>query len=190
MTVQDTETSERIRAALLGVLREKPWDKVRMSELARLSGTSRQNLYRYYHSREEILRAVFDDMFEEFYETAEPYLKEFDSDLAYTVNLLAYTVTWNHREDFVTLAGCEADALLVQLLKQYFQRLIGALLRYRGIRPANPEQLEVITDLLSGGTFQALKRWALGGMKQTPEEMARIHAGFFNADIIRMIEQG
>lgn len=190
MTVQDTETSERIRAALLGVLREKPWDKVRMSELARLSGTSRQNLYRYYHSREEILRAVFDDMFEEFYETAEPYLKEFDSDLAYTVNLLAYTVTWNHREDFVTLAGCEADALLVQLLKQYFQRLIGALLRYRGIRPANTEQLEVITDLLSGGTFQALKRWALGGMKQTPEEMARIHAGFFNADIIRLIEQG
>jgi AcrR family transcriptional regulator len=190
MTQQDTETSARIRSALLALLREKPWDKVRMSELARLSGTSRQNLYRYYHSRGEILRAVFDEMFEEFYETAEPYLKNFDSDIAYTVNLLAYTVTWNHREDFITLAGCGADPLLVQLLKQYFQRLIGALLRYRGIRPTNPEQLEVITDLLAGGTFQALKRWALRGMQQRPEEMARIHAGFFNADILRLIERG
>ena len=180
------DTASRIRQEFLALLDARPYDKISTKEIAEKAGVSRQTLYRHYRNKEEIIRAIFDDMFDEFYERAEPHFGTFDRNVAYAINILAYNVMAEHRESFMVLARSGADDIIYEQLRRYFRRLFGALLRHLNLTP-NTEQMEFILDLLAGGGFRVLKRWALEGMKQSPEEMARLHALFFGGGALGML---
>ena len=180
------DTAANIREHFLKLLEDKAYDKVSTKEIAESAGISRQTLYRHYGNKEEIIRAIFDDMFEVFYEQAEPHFSSLDQGVVFSLNLMAYTVMSNHKEAFMVLARSGADEIIYNQLRRYFRRFFGALLRHTDRTP-NEESMEYVLDMVAGGSIRALKRWALGGMKQSPQEMARIHATFFNNDSITLL---
>lgn len=58
------DSAALIRRSFIGLLAIKPYSKISFTELAKTSGMSRQNLYNYYRSKEELVKEVIEDQFD------------------------------------------------------------------------------------------------------------------------------
>ena len=185
----ENDVAERCQQAFLDLLGEQPFSALRMADVARRANTSRPSLYRHFHSKEELFRSAVDTLFEQFYDQAEPYLEHFEDSLSLAVNYLASSVAYQHRELIDVLLRAGADEIFVSQMRKYFARLLGTLLRQQPERKVRSEDVSLITALLAGACFAALKEWHRNGMLQSPRQMARVLAHLFNAQLLGLIEE-
>lgn len=184
---QDMGVEDRIKAAFLDVLVRTPFTKIRMAEVAKMAGTSRQNIYRYFSSKEEIFRAAVDDLFDEFYDKATPFLCDAESDFSYFFIYLVYSEVQKHSDVFLSMMRSEADEVLRQQMRRYYRRFVGKIVRDSNVEVTNIETLDYVGDLIVGSTYELMKRWVNTGMKESPQQMARTHSHFFNGKIVDLI---
>lgn len=187
--LKEHQTISRIKTAFIALLGAQSYSQVRMNEVAEKANTSRQNLYRYYRSKEEILRSIMEDVIDDFLGKASPHLKAFDKDFAYAVNYLAYQVVLENKASFDVVMNCGADDLVFSELRRLFVRILGNIIRTQQIEIRDQDHFELVMDLIVGGTYHVLKRWHALGMKQTPDEMAKLHSHFFNAQLVDLIRK-
>ncbi len=188
---EELPVEDRIKLAFLDVLIRTPFHKIRMAEVAKMSGTSRQNIYRYFSSKEEIFRAAADDLFDEFYEKATPFLQDAETDVSYFFIFLVYSEIQKHHEVFTSMMKSEADDVLRQQMRRYYRRFVGKIVRESKIEVKSVGMLDYIGDIAVGSTFELLKRWVGNGMEETPQQMARMHSHFFKgklADLLNINE--
>ena len=65
----NNDVNEKIRSAFLSLLSEKSYSKVTFKEVASVTGMTRQNLYYYYESKENVLEDVIEEFFDRLYQT-------------------------------------------------------------------------------------------------------------------------
>ena len=70
-TQENQIVRECIATALLQLMREKPFEAITVTELARRAGVSRTTYYRNFTSKEDILRASVDQIMDAFTKAAE-----------------------------------------------------------------------------------------------------------------------
>lgn len=187
-SMDSSDISVRCQQALVGLLQNQPYASVRMADIAAAADTSRPTLYRYYHSKEQLFRAVVDSLFEQFYDQAEPYLTQFEESLTLVVNYLASSVAYQHRDLIRTLLDSGADDIFVSQMRKYFARLLGTLLRQKPEQKFRNQDIDLVTALLAGACFAALKEWHHNGMQQSPRQMAKVLAHLFNAQLLELLE--
>lgn len=184
---QDLPVEDRIKVSFLDVLGRTDFNKIRMAEVAKMAGTSRQNIYRYYSSKEEIFQAAVDDLFDDFYEKATPFLMDAETDFSYFFIFLVYSEVQKHSDVFLSMMRSEADEILRQQMRRYYRRFVGKIIRAANIEVKEIDMLDYIGDIAVGSTYELLKRWVNTGMKESPQQMARIHSHFFNGKLIDIL---
>jgi len=184
---QDLPVEDRIKVSFLDVLGRTDFNKIRMAEVAKIAGTSRQNIYRYFSSKEEIFQAAVDDLFDDFYEKATPFLMDAETDFSYFFIFLVYSEVQKHSDVFLSMMRSGADDILRQQMRRYYRRFVGKIIRAANIEVKEIDMLDYIGDIAVGSTFELLKRWVNTGMKESPQQMARIHSHFFNGKLIDII---
>ncbi|OUS30166.1 hypothetical protein A9Q99_06720 [Gammaproteobacteria bacterium 45_16_T64] len=184
---QDMGVEDRIKAAFLDVLVKTPFTKIRMAEVAKMAGTSRQNIYRYFSSKEEIFRAAVDDLFDEFYDKATPFLCDAETDFSYFFIYLVYSEVQKHSDVFLSMMRAEADEVLRQQMRRYYRRFVGKIVRDSNVEVKSIETLDYVGDIIVGSTYELMKRWVSSGMKESPQQMARTHSHFFNGKIVDLL---
>ena len=180
---EELPVEDRIKSAFLDVLVRTPFHKIRMAEVAKMSGTSRQNIYRYFSSKEEIFRAAVDDLFDEFYEKATPFLQDTETDFSYFFIFLVYSEIQKYHDVFTSMLKSGADDILRQQMRRYYRRFVGKIVRESKVEVKSVDMLDYIGDIAVGSTFELLKRWVGNGMKESPQQMARMHSHFFNGKL-------
>lgn len=180
---EELPVEDRIKSAFLDVLVRTPFDKIRMAEVAKMAGTSRQNIYRYFSSKEEIFRAAVDDLFDEFYDKAVPFLRDAETDFSYFFVFLVYSEVQKHNHVFLSMMRSGAGDILQQQMRRYYRRFVGKIVREAKVEVKNVETLDYLGDIAVGSTFELLKRWLGNGMKESPQQMARMHTHFFNGKL-------
>lgn len=183
----DDDSTMRCQQAFIRLLADMPLASVRMAEVAAAAGVSRPTLYRHFHSKEQLFRAAVDSMFEQFYDQAEPYLTQYEDSLALALNFLASSVAFQHRPLIETLLRHGDDQLFVSQMRKYFARMLGTLIRHQPERRFRQIDLDLITAMLAGACFYALREWVANGMQQTPHEMARVLAHVFNGQLLALV---
>jgi AcrR family transcriptional regulator len=182
------DIAQRCQHAFLSLLEQQTFSAMRMADVAKLANTSRPTLYRHFHSKEQLFRASVDELFDQFYDQAEPYLEQFEDSLSLVVNFLASSVAFQQRALIQTLLSSGADDLFISQLRKYFARLLGTLLRQKEIKPIRQSDVDIITSMLAGACFYCLKEWENNGMQQSPKQMAKVLAHLFNGQLLSLIE--
>ena len=88
---------------------------------------------------------------------------------------------------FLSMMRSGADDILRQQMRRYYRRFVGKIIRAANIEVKEIDMLDYIGDIAVGSTFELLKRWVNTGMKETPQQMARIHSHFFNGKLIDIL---
>ena len=184
----DERTRTLIRQGFIRLAAAHGYRGVKMAEVAAEAGMSRQNLYRYYRNREELYRATLDELFDGFWQQAEPLFQNFDDSLSEQINLMAMVVARQHPDILSLLADPAQSDLSLSLLRRYFARVLGALLRQRGVQPVDRQQMEIVVSMVSGASLAGLRQWLAGDMQVPAPEMAKIMSHIFNGRLVELID--
>jgi AcrR family transcriptional regulator len=183
----DERTRGLIRQSFIALAATHGYRGVKMAEVAAGAGMSRQNLYRYYRNREELYRATLDELFDRFWLQAEPLFEHFDDSLSEQINLMAMVVAGQHPDIVRLLAEPAQQELSLTLLRRYFARVLGALLRQQGVHIADRERMDVAISMVSGASLGGLRRWVEGGMQLPAADMARLMSHVFNGRLVALL---
>jgi AcrR family transcriptional regulator len=178
-----------IRSAFIRLAAAHGYRGVKMAEVAAGAGMSRQNLYRYYRNREELYRATLDELFDRFWQGAEPLFENFDDSLSEQINLMAMVVVAQQPDILRLLADPSQHELSLSLLRRYYARVLGALLRQRGVQNLDRDRMDVIIAMVSGASLAGLRQWLEADMQVPAEQMARIMSHVFNGRLVELIDR-
>jgi len=166
-TGQTLYLKECLQNSYFTLLEEKPADSISISEIVKLAGVSRMSFYRYYQTKEDVVKQYINDSFNDFIGTIR-------HDLIKNPQAAA-TIFFSY---------FRSNKLRIKILiKQgqfhlFFESFSNFLLESNLVIDSNPdiadEDLKYYYEYASGGILNLAKSWVLGEMNESDEEMALI----------------
>jgi len=159
--------------ALLELLQEKPYNSITITEICDKAGLVRKTFYRHFTSKESVLVAVIDLMFQEFFE----YIS--DNNIGPDQMPLAYFTYWEQHNVFLhiliqnQLFGLLNDQYVLYL--EAMEHIIGTKHEYQ-----REIEKEYMRTMMAAGLWSILKKWIIRGCTESKEEMARMTLDFFD----------
>ena len=167
-----TRAEKDFMEALVGLMKEKPYSDITISELASRAGYDRKTYYRHFDSKDEVLQQyvalTFADMAGLMQEAGPMTIRS---------GFTAYFTFWEHHMDFLELLS--KNDLLHYLDKssdELLYEFVG-----RPVQPDIPETLQETTDLsrysyyfTAGGLKNVLREWISepAESRNPPEQVA------------------
>ena len=163
-------TKRLLQEGLLRLLKEKPIDKITISELCVESGVNRATFYRHYSLPQDVLLEMERNMMDEL------------QDRFGTVEISGMA---DYMEAFCTYLYERADLLRIFIQNISEKDMLGLFddLFTRVIRmrrdPAIPAEVDdvdirLITTYIAGGGYHVLRQWLMEEVRKTPKEIARL----------------
>ncbi len=166
-TGQTIYLKECLRESYFSLLEEKPADSISVSEIVKLAGVSRMSFYRYYQTKDDVVKQYINDSFNDFMGTVRSELIK-DPQVAAAV-FFSYFRTNKLRIKVLIKQG---------LFHLFFEPFSNFLLESNLAIDSNPdipdENLKYYYEYASAGILNLAKSWVLGEMKESDEEMALI----------------
>ena len=161
MTAQyqtNAQVIHSITDTLLSLLKTQMMEEIRIVDLVRLAGVSRNSFYRNFKDKDDVLRHYISEVTDIWYQKANLDFLSYKKDYQFFIPLLHYL--HEHRD----LASILIRNGKLILLKEEFDRR--AFIRLNGVE--DPWYFAYV----SGGVFSVYRRWAETGYEKTPEEIA------------------
>ncbi len=163
--------------ALLSIMKEKPYQEITVLELAEAADYDRRTYYRYFTSKEEILKLYCSHILSEMVDM----LKE-KGHLTFQTGFISYFEFWEKHIDFLCLL--ESNELLHYLANQQDDLLYHYV--GKSIQPEIPNNLEKVSEFskvsfyfTSGGLWNILVRWIKEESRKTPQELTKYILTYF-----------
>jgi len=160
--------------SLFELMKEKPYDKISIREIAEKADLTRQTFYHNFASKEMILMYRSDQLFEEFYEFAKKNKMKSVQDL-----IVFYFRYWQEHADFIqVLIDNNVEYILTHRYPEYIKMV--KILNVEGV--LTDAQQEYVYAFYSGSLIYMLCKWIEQGMECSPKEMARIVQGILDGE--------
>ncbi|MCD7956177.1 MAG: TetR/AcrR family transcriptional regulator [Lachnospiraceae bacterium] len=160
---QDKEaTKDCIFTALTGLMEQKEYKYITVTDIARKAGVSRMTYYRTYTSKEDILVQHFRKISQQLISEAKEDIRQaLDSFFSYF-----------QKYDNLTRVLTEAD--LMNVVVECFSGFTDHL--YNALHPGslNTTKARYAVRYESGGLFSILIGWLSGSAEESPQEMSEI----------------
>ena len=157
-----------LKESLLSLIKEKPVTKITPTELCRHAGINRNTFYTHYESVEALLMSIEDELYTQVEQIIDNSLLDFNTlELLEAVSHIVYA---NKDICTVLLSGNSTGSLLERAIELAHDKTIKAW-KEAGI-PDNPDQIEMLYTFYVSSFVAVIRRWALGGMKESPQELA------------------
>ncbi len=160
--------------ALFELMKEKPYEKISIREIAEKAGLTRQTFYHNFSSKEMLLMYKSDQLFDEFYHIARKNNIKTAEEL-----ILFYFRYWKERSEFIKLLiDNNVEHILTHRYPEYFK--IVSILDVEGT--LTEAQQEYVYVFYSGSLIYLLCKWVERGMDCSPKEMTRIVKGILDGE--------
>ncbi len=172
-------TGERIMSyitqALLILMKNEPYEKITISEIAKKAGVDRTTYYRHFSSKVEILSKYLDSIMQEFLDT---YKKSGSTDFTQYI-LTIFRTIYLHKDNLLLIHRSEQSYLLLNVLSKRF--FFDEFMKNAAVE----KQYEVSYTI--GGIYNNCILWFSRGMKETPEQMSEIALSFKTEESLTML---
>lgn len=155
----NSDVKDRIKAEFLACLREFPYAQVSVKDLVERLGMSRQNFYRYYTSKEDILIDIVDDTFDRIYLLIEANIREIEMEPSRFFERVSPVFLLN-RGLIREVLDRGTDDIVFSHSRRFVRRCVGRLLREKNMTVVNHDYLDVLIAKTAGGGFYAVKTWS------------------------------
>jgi AcrR family transcriptional regulator len=159
-----------LEAALIQLMREKPFREIQITEITTRAQVSRPTFYLHYQSKEELLLSLIDQVFTEFFNdlVKESSLGTY-SKLALCTQLFK---SWERHSEMLTLILAEdVQSQVITRLQKYLRKMFLFLKTQTGKPLADGLALDLMIGFMASGTYTLLVQWGLQKLPYTPEEM-------------------
>lgn len=166
MNTANSEINTRVRDAFLKLMNQKTYKRITFQELADESGMSRQNLYYYHKTKQDVLEYIVEDFFERQYDAmmdADLFESIEDSGGALGKKFMTSIVEELQRD--VDVARClfssDVNIVFVNKMVAFLKRLLGSQIRMLDITINDPKYVHYLSLQLTGSTYLLLREWFL-----------------------------
>ena len=162
-------TRSAIRQTLLSLIGERPVERVTTTELCREAHINRNTFYAHYHSPEDVLREIEDELVTDL--EAEMGRRHKDDEVALALirhmarNQELYRTLWRCRSS--RMKDRAMDLVATQGLEIWRQEGLAEL-----------DEGELFLRFSAQGSLAVVDRWLYNGCHATPEEIAKLISRF------------
>ena len=152
--------------AYIELLEERDTDDISIQDIVDKAGFSRMAYYRNFKSKTEMIDWALDNLFDNYIKESKISFTKMGPE-CFSQSLYKFLAS----DEMVKYARLLAKHHMVGLLyDQFIKHTQGGFI---------PNQTHYFYDFMAGGFFSVFMSWVLGGMKETPEQMAEGTAKFF-----------
>ena len=156
-----------LKTAAYSLICDHDIDDITVNMILEAAEISKKTFYRYYPDKYALANEIYDDLF-----SVPTYDTERDPDEAWEELYIQQFALFRAEQDFVRhlysskAQGCTTDHEIEVILKYDRERL-----RQMGADPDDPRIMFALEAKDVSGTY-AMRKWILGGMKESDKEMA------------------
>jgi AcrR family transcriptional regulator len=163
-------TRQWLQAALIELMKEKPFPDIQITELTARAQVSRAAFYLHFRSKEELLLSHVDVIFDEFHaEVARETARGKGDRKLFSLLLFQYWERYAETLRLVIQAG--NPDILLERLKTYLEVMLN-MVEARSRRPArDPRLQQLIVAYVAGGAYMLLTAWVTQKMPFSAEQM-------------------
>ena len=182
-------TKALIVDALVSLMQENPYKKVKIQDIAKRAKLARQTFYLHYQTKDDVLLEYINDVFETFYQEIEQHIiASPEPDPIVSWHLFKQ---WQMHEPFARLV-IEADIenLVIKSFKNYIARVMGLYIRNHEVKLKDPEALAFLVDYLAGASWMMLQRWVQQDFKYPLEKIASLYSEITQPGMLNVLNKG
>src|SRR5215216_68321 len=166
-------TRKWLQDALIGLMKEKPFQDIQIKELTARAQVSRPAFYLHFHSKEELLLSHVDVIFDEFHAEISREIVRGNIDRKW-FSLMLFHYWERYAETLRMVIQAENPDILLKRLKEY----VGVIMKEIAVKtrkpPIDPRLQELIVGYVAGGAYMLLTQWISNKMPFSAEQMARL----------------
>ena len=163
-------TRKWLQDALIGLMKEKPFQDIQITELTARAQVSRPAFYLHFVSKEDLLLSHVDIIFDEFHAEISREIARGNIDRK-RFSLMLFQYWERYAETLRMVIQAENPDILLQRLKEYvgvIMKEIAVQARKPGI---DPRLQEFIVGYVAGGAYMLLTQWITNKMPFSAEQM-------------------
>ncbi len=163
-------TRKWLQDALIGLMKEKPFQDIQIKELTARAQVSRPAFYLHFVSKEDLLLSHVDVIFDEFHAEISREIAQGNIDRK-RFSLMLFQYWERYAETLQMVIQAENPDILLERLKEY----VGAIMKEisaKARKPAIDSRLqELIVGYVAGGAYMLLTQWISNKMPFSAEQM-------------------
>jgi len=162
------KSQEMITKALLDLMKEKPYPKITISEIADRANRVRRTFYAHFKSKEEVLECHIDQIIEDYIEYYAQLEDHSELSLAEV-----YFKLWAEHIDFVLLLKKNDLLILLKGFEKYLEELDNHFEAFKcfGI---SEDAVEYAPMFYAGALWSTLDKWIENGMQESPGQIGQL----------------
>ena len=153
------EVKERIRTVFLKYMYEMPYQKITIKKLVEELGMSRQNFYRYYISKDDILLDIIDNTLDLAYQIVDLNVENIHANLT-KVSEDVIELMISSKELVNEIMFSANQKVVFSHLQSFVRRVVGRVLRARNLKNIDHDYLDIIISQFTGSGYHLLMCWA------------------------------
>ena len=163
-------TRKWLQDALIGLMKEKPFQDIQITELTARAQVSRPAFYLHFVSKEDLLLSHVDVIFDEFHAEISREIARGNIDRK-RFSLMLFQYWERYAETLRMVIQAENPDILIDRLKEY----VGVIMKEiaaKTRKPAIDQRLqELVVGYVAGGAYMLLTQWISNKMPFTAEQM-------------------
>ncbi len=159
-------TKRMLKECLMRLLKDRPLDKISITELCREAGINRTTFYRHYELPRDILTEMQNDFFAETFDHFKKPMTVGDVErlficLADHIELVKLFFRYNSDTDWMQLFTQIYTCFPAKQMMKVFQNI-------------NEIHAELLSTYLAGGAYFLARKWIMDDMPISPKEVAAV----------------
>lgn len=180
-------TKRRLKEGLLHLLEEKSINQITVRELTELVDVNRGTFYFHYTDIFDMLHQIEDDYFEQFSQVLNKEILTGREDFPFIRDIFAF-IKDNEKMTRILLGKNTDIEFVMKLKKLLLDRCI--LFWKQSMGKADDNELLLYSSFIVAGCVGVIKKWLDDGLKETPEEIARLAGTIIAASLVPYFHKG
>lgn len=177
-----------ILAAMLELLREKPFARIAVAEICQRADVARPTFYLHFSGKEEALLGFMDEVFEQFFAAIEPHLPQAELNTT-TITRLLFDQWQRHHDLLAALFEAGLEQAMQQRFRHYGARLVGRYLAQRRLALADAQLMPYLIDSIAATALAFLMRWLREDLAQPAERLAAFYDALTRPGLLAVLGQ-
>lgn len=167
------EVKEKIRDVLYECMVEMPYNKITIKKIADRLGMSRQNFYRYYMSKDDILLDLIDINLDVVYGIVETNFEPSSPNTKLIAESIVVMIPAK-KALLHEILSCTSEDIVFTHVSHFIRRLVGRFLRENQQKEIDQNYLDIIISQYAGSVYYLAKAWAQTDGNLEPTKLSHI----------------